>query len=101
MLQILGFKILYESSFFNNILIIMSLVGLIVYFVYWFNDSRVYDMSGKLLPGPVNNLASPNLPSAYYKGRKSKLGTRYLVQMMKQYEDGNLVAANTFGSKVS
>lgn len=72
-----------------------------VSFFFWFIDARIYDMNGKLLPGPKSNFFLPSVGYSFIQGRKEKVGTKYIVQdILCKYGDGSTFSANIYGNKV-
>jgi hypothetical protein len=63
-----GIQNVFVQAFISCLAVICGTIGLIFYLA----DSRLFDVEGKRLPGPANNLIAPNFYTVARKARISK-----------------------------
>lgn len=74
---------------------------ILVKFVDYIFDSRIYDKRGTLIPGSRSNLYGKNFYSVVMEARRSKQATKALVDiLLPTVGDGNICGSNLFGRRI-
>jgi len=69
-------------------------------FLWRMMDARMFDLDGKLMPGPRSNLSGKNFLSVIKKARKSKQVSLAVLDMINTVGDGNLCCGKVYGKNI-
>jgi Cytochrome P450 len=85
----------------NSTAVVVSLAAIVmVMFIDYIFDSRVYDKEGKRIPGPRSNLYGKNFYSVVVAARKHKQSTKAIKDVLLPSVNGDICGVNLFGTKL-